>query len=247
MKFRVFSDIHLDFYRSNTIPKLWQPLLSDRDTTLIIAGDICTASKADLTISWLNELSLEFKHVVLVLGNHDYWGSPNWAKEPAIIRKGVNHNVYVLEKEIITLEGVTIGGATLWTDINNHDPLDMVSVNSYTKDMMFIRGMQVKDWLSEFELTKRWIEANKVDILVTHYVPSRKFCAPKYRYDSANCMFNSEVVMNMQPESLPKYWIFGHTHDSYNEEFLGTKFICNPKGYINENIHGFDGVSLYEV
>jgi hypothetical protein len=30
-------------------------------------------------------------------------------------------------------------------------------------------------------------------------------------------------------------WIHGHTHDSFDYAVAGTRVICNPKGYRNEN------------
>ena len=38
-------------------------------------------------------------------------------------------------------------------------------------------------------------------------------------------------------ERRPALWVHGHTHTSFDYEFAGgTRVICNPKGYGNENV-----------
>lgn len=251
MKFRVFSDIHLDFDVGRTrlagTPELWEPkpLESDSITTLILAGDIWRADKSYFTAEWLNSLSSRFKAIVVVLGNHDYWGSEDWQREPYKLQEQLASNIHVLEKRVINIDGIRIGGATLWTNIDGYNPIRMLSARTYTNDFKYIPGMTSETWVREFDKTVSWLLDTKVDILITHYVPSNKFCHPRFVGEVSSCLFNSELAEFIQPDRMPKVWIFGHTHDSYNEEYLGTKFICNPRGYLTENINGFNQESLY--
>lgn len=253
MKFRVFSDIHLDFDKGRTrpakTPELWQPtvLESDSETILILAGDLWHADRSYLTAEWLNKLSTRFKSIVVVLGNHDYWGSEYWQREPYKLQEQLASNVHVLEKRSINIDGVRIGGATLWSNIDGYNPMRMLNVSNYTNDFRYIHGMTPEIWVKEFDRTVSWILEDKVDLLITHYVPSNKFCHPRFVGELSSCLFNSELVEFIQPAYIPKVWVFGHTHDSYNEEYLGTRFICNPRGYGSENAQGFDEVSLYEL
>ena len=251
MKYRIFSDVHLDFDYGRTrlagTPEVWEPkpLSSDSATTLIIAGDIWHADKSHFTAEWLNKLSTRFKNIVVVLGNHDYWGSAYWQREPYLLQSQVASNVHVLEKQFVDIEGVRIGGCTLWTDIDKENPLKIINSRQYTNDFRYIQGMRTKHWITEYKECLNWINTYPVDILITHYVPSTKFCHPRYKGGAASCMFNSNTTEEVV--KLPEVWLFGHTHDSYTEEYLGTKFICNPRGYRDENKQGFDEVSLYEI
>jgi len=242
MKYRVFSDIHLD--HSMWYPK---PMAYDDETTLILAGDLWTGTRLVDTMNWLHELATKFKYVVFVLGNHDYWtnrnGNADWRGIPKAFDGFLPDNVFLLEKEVIELDGVKIGGATLWTDIDGYNPLAVLDCKRYTNDFMYMPQMTPQLWMQEYKDTVEWIKTVEVDILITHYVPSAHFCHPRYRGMIESCMFNSNTIG--QISKLPKVWIFGHTHDNYDETLANTKFICNPRGYSYEN-YDFREESLYE-
>src|ERR1035437_1024565 len=81
MKLRVYSDIHLDHYSSRASSKFekafWYPpeLPDDKDTTLILAGDLWMGTKFIewAGLCWIGIVAKRFKEVLIVLGNHDYW------------------------------------------------------------------------------------------------------------------------------------------------------------------------------
>lgn len=227
MKFRVFNDIHLDF-GNFTI----KPLPRDKDTTLFVVGDIATAGTIGVAATWLNEQAKNFKYVVAVLGNHDYWGATDWKIQPNKLQQMCTVNVYILEKQIITLDGVKIGGATLWTDLDN-DPIKELQLKSVTNDLLYTKNFTANDWVKEFTWTKEWIRTNPVDILLTHYVPMKLFTPPMFKNDYANFAFNCDVAIELFNEGaeMPKFWLFGHTHYTYDEVVNNTHYICNPVGY----------------
>ena len=106
---RLTSDNHLDFdidtfqrSRGKLLPGirsagemafLWLPpsMLEDLERTMIVAGDMWTQKKF-LTRkyndgdSWMGKLSKQFKYVIFVLGNHDYWGA-NISDEPLKVKQ----------------------------------------------------------------------------------------------------------------------------------------------------------------
>jgi len=242
MKYRVFSDIHLD--HEMWLPK---PMPYDDETTLILAGDLWSRTRATEMLVWLDDLAVRFKYVVFVLGNHDYWTTRNcnadWRTAVEELKPYLAGNVFLLEKEVIELDGVKIGGATLWTDINGYDPIAATFAHQYTNDLRYINGMTANTWMQEYANTVEWIKGIDVDILVTHYVPSPHFSHLRYKGMIESCMFNSNTIG--QISNWPKVWIFGHTHDNYNEILGDTNFICNPRGYRYEN-QDFKEESLYE-
>lgn len=247
MKYRIFSDLHLDVDYANR-KRLWTPkrLDDDANTTLIIAGDIWDGHRIHNTAGWLNEMSERFRHVVVVLGNHDYWGFSNWKLAAQNLDMLVNENVFVLEKEYVDIEGVRIGGATLWSSMDEGNPVSVILGKNYTNDIQYIKGMTTDLWMQEYRETVDWISKNELDILVTHFVPSRRFTPPEYKQEIGNCMYSSNTAELLEVTyRLPKVWLFGHTHTNYNEGYFGTKFICNPRGCGYENPK-FNEDSLYE-
>ena len=244
MKVRIFSDIHNEFQR-------WSPIELDTDseTTLILAGDLWTGDKVQNTINWLNELSVRFANVVVVLGNHDYWRNKNWKNIPDAINDNTFANVFVLENTFIEIEGKLIGGCTLWTDLNNQNPSTVYGAVGCTNDFMqmHIAEFSTDKWLKEFYNSREFIENTKCDILITHYMPSSSFTDPRFKGSFCNPLFSSDLVEYMVNHyiSMPRYWIYGHTHTAGKARILDTEFFCNPRGYPREN-NEFDEVSLYE-
>ena len=78
--YRLFSDMHLDMYVQKKFQpsQLWEPevLPEDSESTLILAGDIWHSKKpfAFSNYSWFGKMTQRFKYVLVVLGNHDFWG-----------------------------------------------------------------------------------------------------------------------------------------------------------------------------
>ena len=244
MKVRIFSDIHNEFER-------WSPIELDTDseTTLILAGDLWTGDRTAFTIEWLAELSKRFANIVVVLGNHDYWRNAVWRSLPKLIDESTPDNVYCLQNNSIVIDGEVIAGCTLWTDLDNENPSVIYGAVGCTNDFMqmHIAEFKTKDWLEEFAKSKEFILTNPVDILITHYMPSSSFTDPKFKGSFCNPLFSSDLVEYMinYYVPMPRYWIYGHTHTPGKATILDTQFICNPRGYPNENSK-FDEESFYE-
>ncbi len=158
MKIRLYSDIHLDHYN---LKDVWYPpvLPDEKDTTLILAGDLWTGTKFIHTIdhstrilltddngkpindlssefSWIKTVSDRFKTVLIVLGNHDYWPSGHLTIRGGaqkcndmLIERGFN-NVKVLDCDRFIEDDIIVVGATLWTDMNNLDQWAMHNLNN---------------------------------------------------------------------------------------------------------------------
>ena len=130
MKIRYCSDLHLEFDKH-----IWavpvQP--DDHATVLVLAGDIWNGTRPVSYSggSWLGELSKRFYHVVLVLGNHDYYRE-NVDRLPtkfrALIEEQGLSNVHLLEISEgielgkVLIDGIAFVGGTLWTSMGNGNP-----------------------------------------------------------------------------------------------------------------------------
>lgn len=135
---RLFSDLHLN----NDVPKkvknfnfdmLWTPseLPTDKETVLILAGDLWEAGKpfSYFGKSWMAKVAARFQYVVVVLGNHDFWGG-HVANEYAAYRKKIKEqqldNVFLLQNSSVLIGNVKFMGGTLWTDFNKGDSYNMM-------------------------------------------------------------------------------------------------------------------------
>ena len=107
MKLHVLSDLHVEF----------SPFAPDPDTVkaadvIVLAGDIYLGIKG---VTWARK-TFPDKPIVYVAGNHEFYGW-HWDKLLDKLREEAHaQDVYFLENESITIDGVRFLGATLWTD-----------------------------------------------------------------------------------------------------------------------------------
>lgn len=261
---RIYSDIHLDF----DVPKkgfdfsmLWFPdeLETDKETTLVLAGDLWHAKKPyDYhEQSWLKELSKKFQYVLFILGNHDFWGG-NFPKEyenyKEVIKEQNLENVFLLQDSIVEIGNNKFIGGTLWTDYKGGDPIAMnLAENGLMKDYKYIKygvayqRIRAKHLLGAHIKTKNFIFLNAIKEhpsqkiwVITHHLPTLRSIPESYlndtRYESSyeNALYYSELDNEIKKVQID-YWIHGHTHLS-QDYFIGkTRIISNPRGYSGED------------
>lgn len=263
---RYISDIHLEW------DETWIPpaMEGDEDTLLIIAGDLWKDSKHLTKIislwdcSWTEKVAQQFKYVLYVHGNHDYWNS----RLDTLFEKNKEFaqsidNVYLLENSAMTLDGIRFVGGTLWTDYGNRNQISMMEAVQYMNDYRLTRvgddyhKMKPTDCLKIFDATKKTIfkeaeECKKNDIpciVVTHMTPSHQSVHEKYRNPSdalANTWYYSELG-NYIVDSGIKYWFCGHVHHAHEYSIGETVIKCNPKGYTGEGGVNFNDKARIEL
>jgi len=249
MIIRPISDLHLEVASFKPTP-----LETDAETCLVIAGDLsslktsrgCTAPLR----GFLEGVSVRFKYIVYVPGNHEFYGS-EVGKAKACLREMCQEhkNVYLLDDTSVTLDGITFLGSTLWADIKNL--VDRIAVRRYVNDYTAITYHEEKliplDTVNFHNKSVRFLEKNirQNSIVVTHHLPSYKSIDQKY----VRSPINSAWATNLESlivETKPKLWIHGHTHSSFDYNIGNTRVVCNPRGYYNENVN-FDAVKLIHV
>jgi Icc-related predicted phosphoesterase len=130
MKLAIASDIHLEF--GGTI--FYNIEGAD---VLVLAGDICVAQHftdgkptyrqimAREYREFFDHVCKEFPHVVYILGNHEHY-SGDVARTYATLKEHLDYgNLHILEKECWQHQGHTFVGGTLWTDMNEEDPITL--------------------------------------------------------------------------------------------------------------------------
>ena len=272
MKIAVASDIHLEF--------------GDIDITndsqadvLILSGDICVAADLDMRDRRQTELGFarrrsemfheffercaaNFPHVIYIMGNHEYYHS-DFATALDDVRKRLAHlpNLYILEREIKVIDDVTFIGGTLWTDMNNQDPLTLYHMRTMMNDFRVIQNSAVpvhfrtsegefktrvakfspEDAVTEHVKMKEYIQVvtdmlskntNKY-VVVGHHAPSRRSTHAMYAHDTImNGGYSSDMDQFIEDRPQIKLWTHGHTHHVFDYMIGETRVVCNPRGYI---------------
>ena len=275
MKIAVASDIHLEFGDIN--------ITNDSQAdVLILSGDICVAADLDMRDRRQTELGFarrrsemfheffercaaNFPHVIYIMGNHEYYHS-DFATALDDVRKRLAHlpNLYILEREIKVIDDVTFIGGTLWTDMNNSDPLTLYHMRTMMNDFRVIQNSAVpvhfrtqdgefktrvakfspEDAVTEHVKMKEYIQVvtamlgenpNKY-VVVGHHAPSRRSTHAMYAHDTImNGGYSSDMDQFIEDRPQIKLWTHGHTHHVFDYMIGETRVVCNPRGY-----HGYE-------
>ena len=261
MKFRLLSDIHLEFSSYDV-----EPLEDDKDTVLLLAGDISVAKYKPMTLNFMEKVSKQFKTVLWIFGNHEYYkGSLGQSRAKADELICDLDNVFLLENEEFEFEedNIVVLGATLWTDLNNGNPLTRFDVENsladYSQIRLGVKGkyrkMHTMDVMGMHQTSKCFlfesIEKHKKDgkkvVVMTHHAPTWKSVSPGFKGDKLNGAYVSDLseqILDTQPE----IWVHGHLHAPCDYMVDNTRVYCNPRGYVgHEPDTGYDPLLTFTV
>lgn len=246
----IISDIHADVnknsYKSIELPH------DAKDSILVLAGDINTRLQGEQAISLVVEVTTwyaaRYKHVVLVLGNHDYYGSefdnmPN-------IQDRLPKNAYHLNKSHIEIDEYLFWGDTLWSGLYPQTSISHYILMSGNSDFRNIRksdyyifgGKRFNQYISPDDMSNAFIEAieslynfsliktSKRKIVVTHFSPSNQSIVPEYKNSLFNYYFHNDLDNFIRDRDIDT-WIHGHVHSPLDYFIGNTRVMSNPLGY----------------
>lgn len=229
MDLQIISDLHIDAESYEHIPAA---------EILMVAGDI--SNKMQRSLSFLNGISKDHTLVLAVMGNHDYYSGR--ASTDAF--DSLASNVVVLNGDSFAIsDKIIVHGYTWWTDFG--DSLEcMKEAYDTLSDFRLIKDPADGDTVSPLGM-RRWHKKDKNDlkhaalkhqdmtqIVLTHFAPVQESIHPKYEGNPLNGYFCNKDDDALKGISV---WIHGHTHSSFDYVKDGTRVVCNPKGYGNEN------------
>lgn len=282
MKIKVVSDLHLEF-SDVVIPN------DENCDVLVLSGDIMiaeelhdipppdpyTAGAIDDFMSkikrvgryrdFLKRCSDAFPHVVYVAGNHEFY-SGRWVGSLTHLREECNRydNVYFLERDMKVIDDVVFVGGTLWTNMNNFDPITLHAVRDMMNDYRQIR----RDDAGFSKLTpantaarhtqtlgyiKQILSENKDKrcVVVGHHSPSGQSTHEQYRNEFImNGAYHSRLEEFILDHPQVKLWTHGHTHHPFDYVIGETRVVCNPRGYHSERWSedsGWDVTKFIEI
>lgn len=277
MKCLVYSDLHLDHYSSAASTKFekafWYPpeLPDDKDTVLLLAGDIWIGTKFIewAGFSWIEIVAKRFKQVLIVLGNHSYWGNGDLTikdggdKCNAMLQDRGLDNVKVLDMDTWSEGEYVVLGCTLWTDMNKCDGLAMYNMPRYMRYDGKIRystgpakgqyeHFTSDRWVQTHDRHKTWLKKtleenkDKKCIVMTHHAPLNTLIDPMYIGDDSNAYYTSDLSDLILDNTQIKLWCFGHVHYQQDTWLVDTRLINNCVGYPGEH-HEQRGNVKHEV
>lgn len=230
-KVQIISDLHID-----SRPNVKTTDIEQQADSLIIAGDISDNCKeSQLFVRQLIK-SHDFKDILVVLGNHDYWDKEkDW------------FNIYgdwvsAFNKTIVSVAGPP--GIFFIGDKSAYAGTGWATCNEYTEDkdywdFRYIKSFGDKMFTAEEEKQLRNLFIEKadmlhrnrttVDIIVSHHAPMADVIDPKYVEDGHEAYFSGEYA-SIADKLEAKFWVFGHSHMSFHKKIGNTTYVSCPSG-----------------
>ena len=225
----LISDIHLEFdptYRLSSIGEV-----------LIIAGDLGKVVSRSY-YDFLRHASDRYDHIILVAGNHEYYGTTIENGEK--ILKNLNiPNVHYLQCDSIMINGIEYLGCTLWSEI-------LLDAGWMTNDGNSIKNFSLKNYYELYVEHSTWLTkklnepVNHKRVVITHHLPTFKAINDKYK--GLNNTFFASALDHLVSKAT--VWVAGHTHSENTVRINNTYLFVNPKGYPGENSEEYSPVSI---
>jgi Icc-related predicted phosphoesterase len=239
MRLHILNDLHIEFGS-------FEPPAVGADVT-VLAGDI---GVGDEGLRWA-ALRFQGKHVIYVPGNHEFYHHD--IDLVAELRQVAPPNIHVLNDDQVIIDGVRFLGSILWTDFalsgGAGRVYSMQQARRTMNDFALIRhGGRVftpEQSILLHQHSRCWLESRLAEpfegmtVIVTHHAPSAHSVPPRYSGHPLAPAFASDLE-NLMDGRRVALWVHGHVHDPFDYELIGTRVVCNPRGYVPQaRVPGF--------
>lgn len=261
MKIKLFSDLHLEF-RAHLFDHIHIPHVDDKETTLLLAGDIGLGIQS---IPFIEEMCQHFKYVLMICGNHEFYHHQfdkviddfkAWELE------GAPKNFHFLHNDWRILDGVRFLGGTMWTDFDNANPMVLAAAHNELRGMSDYKVIHGSDGMAitpHFVIreNERFTDflVEKIDepfdgktIVMTHHSPGNSVRRSTRRPNLLDACYYDDIEQYIGNEDKIALWVHGHTHQNQDYLINNTRVLCNPYGYWGmETNPGFDRMLVVEI
>lgn len=259
---RYASDLHLEHYGEHhdldllPIKTLWDFASSLSDIYyLALVGDIGNPYHKNL-FRFFEKISGKYKHIFYIAGNHEYYSCGHTVHTNSECKKEIQtlcqkfKNIYFMDNDIITIDGINFVGSTLWSNV----PSESVAIVS--KSINDYKYIYINDQLNKkitVDITNHWNadcvnfirkSLDLVDgpvVILTHHAPlfndtvKSIVCAdPKFDSSQIISAFHNNLDWILDKSDDIIAWIFGHTHYSNKFIYKDITFATNQLGYQSE-------------
>jgi len=266
------SDLHADFYIKDNGSKskyneevhsfVLKLIPKDKDGTpkptsniLVVAGDISHHNK--ISVDVIKKLKEHYEHIIVVHGNHDMYMTSDAYRGKylaSLVKIGELAdslydipNVYYLDGDKVTLDGITFGGLCGWYDLPSKRDLDdwrfFMNDSNYIYDFPernMYGTLIYNQWDTQNyyeEQYNKLFKLNDIDVLITHIaqaIPPELVINEQFRNDASNIFYYVDNIEQVKATGC-SYYIYGHTHDLQEWFKEDIEFRCNPYGYPGES------------
>lgn len=249
MRIQYLSDLHLEFKDNAEFLKTHK--MRATGDVLVAAGDILylddKAVKDSFFIRWAAD---NFEQVLLVPGNHEYYGGHDVADGGGSWEYKLMDNVSYYNNKVVTIADTDFILSTLWSHIppENEQPIS-IFLNDFHRLRYGGRAFTPSDYNREharsLAFVREAVGSSKARhrIVVTHHVPSR-LCTPKklavIRNGTLEPAFTVDLTDYIRTAPID-YWIYGHSHVNVDALIGHTRVTSNQLGYVFRGENEWNG------
>lgn len=256
MKIQILADLHAEFENGVGAYQLmqrppWEQMVTTLADVVVLAGDthIKGRGPALARALWLEQ------PIVMVAGNHEYYGETYPPHLAALQEKSARHEgLHFLENRAVQIDDMVFLGCTLWTDGRLFNAGEQAGLYRYPDVLRDLEGgmndyrhisffdghgyrrLRPADTIQEHRASVRWLQEQFAEhrgkklVVVTHHAPSQRSVHESYKQDSLSAAYTSHLD-ELVEESGALVWIHGHTHFPVDYQIGATRVIANTKGY----------------
>lgn len=250
MRLRILNDLHLEFGPFEC------PAVDEEVDAVVLAGDIQPGLKG---LRWIQKNFPETP-VIYVAGNHEFYAKvhPRLLDELREAARGTH--VHFLENDAVTIGDTVFWGATLWSDfgLNQHPARSAEIAGEEVTDYRKIYRDPSENFIrpaDTLELHRRSMVALKrhLDevpsakrVIVTHHAPTRHSLPPGM-LGQPHAPSYASALEELVARSGAKLWVHGHIHAVSDYPIANTRVVCNPRGYVFQDVPGFNPRWIIEI
>ena len=255
MKVQYMSDLHLEMI--DNLDYLKAARFEVSGDILVLAGDIIylrdTTAVYNRFWDWAAK---NYKQVLLVPGNHEFYGYDDVAKRGDSWQMKLRENISYHQNQVVRIADTDFILSTLWSHIKEEELYYVWrGMNDFHQVMYNGRFYTPDDFNWEHEkclhfLKKAVAESTaKHIVVVTHHLPTLAVVASRHVGSVLNSAFATELG-DFIANSHIDYWIYGHSHTNIDSMIGNTKIVSNQLGYVFSKEHlrnGFESCKVVEI
>jgi len=253
LKVQFVSDLHLEF-ASNRKYLSGHPLKKTGDV-LVVAGDMYYLD-GDFSLigPFLDSVSENYEKVLIIPGNHEYYGGIDMDSLGDSWKMDLRDNVSYYYNKVVNISGVDFILSTMWSDILPRAASEVRRcLNDFHRIMRGGSVLTVDAYNAEYRKCLSFIKdavagsTARAKIVVTHHLPTLKVVAPQHYGSPINSAF-AVALDDFIGDSGISYWIYGHSHYDKFARIGDTEIVSNQLGYVDyEGAGQFSRDRFFEI
>lgn len=236
MKIQYMSDLHMEMTDNMRYIKTIEFVA--KGDVLVLAGDsfyLRDTNAPHLRFwKWASE---NFQQVLLVPGNHEFYGNSDVTERGDCWKWMFCKNVGIYYNNVVHIDDTDFILTTLWSKIPKQKMYYVHSgMNDFRQIMYNGRRFTPEDFNLEHEKCLRFLQqavkASEAEhiVVVSHHLPTFKVLAQHHMGSKLNGAFVTELGKFIT-DSRIDVWIYGHSHTNIDKTIGNTKITSNQLGY----------------